>query len=344
MTAIFEIDDATGRVVDLYVSSSILAEPKDSQAPKSKKRGATEKVSESENDAPNIRFANDASFGSDFKEFIKHNSLRVDEFQIEPYEMNFSGQKNSLSGTEIYMTSKGINSDEISNTLWKAFDIQLDNAQPPKAEDNLEEFLREGKTFKHGTLRLANGFHNHPNLNVYFAAYAQSHVVQDQFLAIPFLRIAEQSIRGLMIRFSPTEMDIPYKKAKEFIFLCDSKLIFEDSIPNVSECTTYALAYIGPALRHIYYWSRISNPPVGPIMVSVFASTGLFLAMLFYASLALYVLSAVTLRTTWILGVGRGWFDLEKNPFAVSAGIIIVTVLPMGLILGQVVSMILEPH
>lgn len=343
MTAIFKLDDLTGRNLDIYVSASTLAEPERGTPAKQKKTGPlSEKSDEFERGASDLIFEEGTVFADEFKNFVKNNRGRVDELSIEPYQETYNGKTTSVIPTAAYVISNGMKLDDVNKTVWQALGVTLDDAQPPKADDILGEALRRGKNFSHGVIKLSDGFHKTSLLNLYFAAYSDSHAVQDQFLALPFLQPVTQSIKELLHRFSTLYMDIPHGMAKEFVFSCDSSITYEDILPDVSKCKTFLVSYIGPALRNIYYWARLSEPPIDPIMVSVFASTGLFLAVLFYASLVLYVLSGLILKAAWALGVGHGWFDLEKNPFAVAAGIILITGIPIGLIVGQVMSLIIS--
>ena len=314
LVAIFHIDDVTGRTSVFFIGT------------------AATSISEEDNES---NLSGNIKLPKDFREFIRSSKSRFDTILIAPFSKNTDGRLEGSVNEFIYFASQGMSVEAASTRVWAALGMTLEDGRPPASESPLRAALMSRYVYKQGTLHLSHGFKNQQFWGIYNQAYTVSHEVQDQFLGLLLFEYVTQPIKSLLFALGPGYMAIPHETAKEFVVLCDEKVTLEDTLPDTSKCSEYSIAYVGGPFRDLYYWLRITKPPVAPIVVSVFASTGLFLAALFYASLTLYVLTGLMLKLSLTIGVSHGWFDLEKNPFTLSAGILILTATPVFLLLAQ---------
>lgn len=348
LALVFKIDDLEGRKLALFTATEVywdktVKKEEKKQVEKNKDDATDEAGGEGDDEFERklgeLTFTKNQPLGKNFNEFQKKNDVRVDRHAIEPYVALRDGSLDNLIGTEIFSASKGVSAEEVQTALWKELGVTLKEEQPPKEKSRITQELRDSKKFYRGSIYLSDALRDHSVLVSYFTAYGLSHAVQDQFLFILRFQLVKQEIKDIVIRFSQPYLAIPKEDVGEFLLLCDGKRTFTNEIPDVTSCkNSFSVSYVGPALREAYYWARVFYPPMAPIVVSVFASTGLFIAILFYCSLILYVASGLILKTAWGLGVGRGWFDIEKNPFTVSAGVIIAAGIPIGWLVATMIS------
>jgi hypothetical protein len=187
------------------------------------------------------------------------------------------------------------------------------------------------KQFSYATIHLSSHLNLKGMRSVYGRLFNKVHVVQDAFPAVALMRLISVRTTDLQMGWDKDFVRVPSDIAKAFFVSCDDIDRFVDEIPDLSSCKKAGLFNSGVILSYAYKWSYLMSPDLSDVPVSLFVLTSLFLTIAFYVCFALTLFSnsvgKLLLHVTFV----KQWVAVEKNPFVVSALLLIAILLPLVL-------------
>jgi hypothetical protein len=194
----------------------------------------------------------------------------------------------------------------------------------------LFQSMYDEKAFSYATVHLSKHLTFFGGQALYGFLFAKAHVVQDAFSAVVSLRVIEMRTNDALISLGRRVeyVKVPHKIARGFFISCDGVDRFVNEIPDLTSCKKVGLFNSGAVLSHVYEWTHLMSPFLTAVPVSLFVITSLFLTISFYVSLTLALLSNRLGRLSLHLAFVREWVAVEKNPFLISALILLIVVSP----------------
>lgn len=169
-------------------------------------------------------------------------------------------------------------------------------------------------------------------IQLYFSMYSMGHIVQDQFLLLIQLNIVDLDLNPIMWQTERESFSIPYSDISNYFVICDGVVDYVDKLDQANNCQSMSIIPVGDIFRETYSSSFIFFK-LGDIPISIYASTALFLTMIFYIGMFLFVFGYKFGAIFRLIALEKQFIDIKKFPFTTMSLYITAIISPLAILI-----------